>query len=248
VEYDRTMHPESDGQRSAREYDAIAEPYSAHNAQSPFNAYYERPTMINLLGDVEGQRVLDVGCGSGQLTEWLVGHGATVTGIDVSPRMLELARQRVGSRARLMVADAAAPLSFADDASFDVIVASLVLHYVRDWDRVFREFRRLLTPVGRVLFSTHHPTMDARLYSPEDYFATTQVTDFWEDAGHRYDVTFWRRPLTAMTHAIAAAGFVVVDLVEPPPAPELVARDANAFARLRTQPAFLFFHLRRDTL
>ncbi len=228
-----------------RQYDAFATEYAAKNEAGPFNAYYERPATIALLGDVAGLRVLEPGCGAGPLTLWLVDHGATVTAFDVSPAMVELARSCVGNRAHVFVADVAAPMSFARDRSFDLIVASLVLHYVEDWVPVLSEFHRVLAPAGTVVFSTHHPTSDARVFSPDDYFATKLVTERW-GYGSGVDVTFWRRPLTAMTQAIADAGFVVTNLVEPAPLPELEHIDPELFHRFKTQPQFLFFCLRAD--
>lgn len=65
--------------------------YSADNAESATNACYERPGTIDLLPDVNGLRVLDAGCGSGVLTEWLLDHGADVTSIDLSPVMADIA-------------------------------------------------------------------------------------------------------------------------------------------------------------
>lgn len=147
-----------DGRRSADQYNRMAADYAADNAESPYNAYYERPAMISLLDEVTGQRVLEVGCGAGILTTWLVEHGATVTAFDVSDEMVALARRTVGGRADILVADLAKPLSFAADHSFDLVVASLVLHYVEDWQHVFTEIRRVLAPGGVVVFSTHHPT------------------------------------------------------------------------------------------
>ncbi|MGH2366245.1 MAG: class I SAM-dependent methyltransferase [Chloroflexota bacterium] len=84
-------------------------------------------------------------------------------------------------------------------------MASLVLHYVRDWEPILAEFRRVLKPTGRVVFSTHHPKMDARVHSPRGYFAIKQVTERWQRGGEDFEVTFWRRPLTAMAEAITAA-------------------------------------------
>jgi SAM-dependent methyltransferase len=238
---------ESDGLRSAREYDALAASYAVHNRDSPYNAYYERPAMMALLGDVGGQRVLEVGCGSGPLTAWLVDQGAEVTAMDVSPQMVAQAGQLVGDRARLVVADVAEPLTFAEDASFDLVVASLVLHYLRDWEPVLTEFRRVLRRGGSVVFSTHHPTMDWKIHSPDDYFAFRQMTEAWAIGSRSFEVTFWRRPLTMMVEAIAAAGLVIHQLVEPAPLPELEQRDAAAYRSLCTKPQFLFFRLgRRD--
>lgn len=234
----------ADAETAGRQYDAMAVAYALNNAESAFNAYYERPATISLLGDVAGRRVLDVGCGAGPLTAWMAERGAEVTGIDVSPAMLQLARDRVGDGATFLVADVSEPLTFAGDATFDLVVASLVLHYLADWETPLREFRRLLRPDGAVVLSTHHPTMDAELHSPDDYFAVKQVTEIWSKGSGDFPVTFWRRPLTAMADAIAAAGFVIERLLEPVPVAALRQRDAEAFDLLSTKPRFLFFRLR----
>jgi ubiquinone/menaquinone biosynthesis C-methylase UbiE len=232
-----------DDERAAAEYDASASAYAAHNLNSVDNAMFERPATIDLLGAVAGKRVLEIGCGAGPLTAWLIDQGAQVTGIDVSPGMLALARERVGTRAQLLLKSVEEPLDFAQDGSIDVVVASLVLHYVRDWLPPLREFRRVLAPGGVVVFSTHHPAMDWQVYSPDDYFAVKQVTETWTVGGGPFEVTFWRRPLTSMTEAIATAGFVIDRLVEPSPSPQIAARDPQAAHELATSPSFLFFRL-----
>ena len=232
----------NDGTRSAAEYDAMASRYVPKNEDGAFNALYERPATFALAGDVQGLRVLEVGCGAGPLTELLVDAGAEVTAVDVSSKMLELAHARLKHNATLLMADISKPLEFAEDRSFDLVVGSLVLHYVERWEPVLLEFRRLLRPGGAVVFSTHHPTMDWEL-APDDYFATCQVTDRWTMGDRTFDVTFWRRPLTAMTAAIAAAGFLIEQLVEPQPSPELADRDAETYRALATSPRFLFFRL-----
>ncbi len=221
----------------------MAAEYAADNAASPYNAFYERPATIALVGDVAGLRALEVGCGPGVLTSWLVDQGARVTAMDVSPAMLDLTRKSVGDKADLVLADLGAPLPF-ETAGFDIVVASLVLHYVRDWTAALRELRRVLSPLGAVVFSTHHPTMDWMLSSPDDYFAVKQVTETWTKGGRDFEVSFWRRPLTVMCEAIAEAGFVIERLAEPLPLPELAERDARANEDIRTSPRFLFFRLR----
>src|ERR1700759_2998448 len=87
------------------DYDALAEGYTASNETSLFNAYYERPAMLALAGDVAGRRILDAGCGSGPLLATLRERGAAVVGIDKSLGMLELARRRLGDNADLRVAE-----------------------------------------------------------------------------------------------------------------------------------------------
>jgi len=117
---------------AAAVYDAMADAYAGEAEANAYNDLYERPATIALLPPVRGRDVLDAGCGSGPLSAWLAGAGARVTGFDASERMVALAQARRLPRAAFLVADLAAPLPFADDA-FDVAVASLVLHYLRDW-------------------------------------------------------------------------------------------------------------------
>jgi predicted TPR repeat methyltransferase len=102
------------------DYDSFAEAYAAANENNLVNAYYERPAMLELAGDVAGRRILDAGCGSGPLFAALRDRGAIVTGIDKSAGMLELARRRLGYDADLQVAELGSPLPFPAGTFEDV--------------------------------------------------------------------------------------------------------------------------------
>ena len=156
---------DADGELTARQYDTMAAAYRTANDARGVTACYERPATIGLLGDVRGRRVLDAGCGPGTLSRWLAGQGAIVTAIDVSPEMVRIARDRLGDSARVIRADLARPLDFAASASTDLIVSSLALHYLENWDAPLAEFHRILTPGGAVVFSTHHPAADWQMHS-----------------------------------------------------------------------------------
>jgi SAM-dependent methyltransferase len=222
------------------DYDRFALAYAQANDSSPWNAYYERPASLALVGAVAGLRVLDAGCGAGAHSAALLERGAIVTGLDKSAGLLAIARERLGAGVPLHQADLAEPLPFADGA-FDVILASLVLHYLRDWTPTLREFRRVLVPNGRLVISTHHPFMDHALAGGDDYFATYAFTEDWTRGDTTVTMRFWHRPLHAMTDALAAAGFRIDVISEPQPSP--AARDLfpDAFASLSTKPRFLFF-------
>lgn len=211
---------ESEHLMKADHYDSFAESYSTDNEFSLLNAYYERPAMIDLAGDVNGHPVLDAGCGSGPLSAALLAKGAIVTGFDSSPAMIKLARQRLGENAALHIADLSQPLPFTDGA-FDDVVVSLVLHYLRDWTVTLAELRRVLKPGGRLILSVNHPTIYKLTYPSADYFAITEYSEEYTfKAGQNMELTYWHRPLHAMTDAFTKAGFRLSIISEPPASPD----------------------------
>ena len=225
------------GRAVANDYDSFAEAYSAGTEASLINGYYARPAILDLAGDVAGRRILDAGCGSGPLFAALRDRGAIVTGIDSSTKMLELARKRLGAGADLYLADLGSPLLFPDGA-FDDVIASLVLHYLEDWTAPLAELRRVLTPGGRLIVSVDHPIVFKLVNPGADYFATRKWSFEWTLGGHTALMTFWHRPLHAMTDAFTKAGFRISVISEPPPAPG--ARELFP-AELEAKPRFLCF-------
>lgn len=231
------------GPAQVNDYDSFAEAYAADNENNLQNAYYERPAMVALAGDVSGRRILDAGCGAGPLSAALRERGADVTGIDASAGMLALARRRLGNDADLHVVDLSDPLPFADGV-FDDVVASLVLHYLQDWGPTLAEMRRVLRPGGRLIASVQHPFVDYVIQDPRpDYFATTSYGDEFTFSGRSVAMRFWRRPLHAMTDAFTAAGFRLCVISEPQPDPAARELFPDDFHALSTQLGFLFFVL-----
>lgn len=224
-------------------YAEIAGSYARRVDASPMNIFYERPATRSLLPPLAGLRVLDVGCGSGWYAEYLLGAGARVTSFDLNEEFVALTRARVGGRATVLRANLAEPLSFAGDGAFDLAVAPLVLHYLRDWAPALRELRRVLRPAGLLVFSTHHPFMDWQEFQRDDYFAVERLDDYWQGVGA---VQFYRRPLTAISRDLAEAGFVIERLLEPQPGEEYRAARPEWFERLSKNPWFLFVRARSE--
>jgi malonyl-CoA O-methyltransferase len=110
----------------------------------------EQPVMAELLGDLSGAVVLDVGCGTGRLMRLAAQQGARwVVGLD---RCEEMLRRASGVRVR---ADMSC-LPFADE-SFDCVIAGLAIGYVASLDDFVREAARVLRPAGRLICSDLHP-------------------------------------------------------------------------------------------
>lgn len=226
------------------DYEAFAEAYVTTTNSNAYNAYYERPAMFSLLPNVEYKRVLDAGCAGGAYAEWLVNHNASVVAIDVSPKMVQLTQQRLGNRVQVYQADLSQPLTFLPDNSFDIVVSSLTLHYIKDWDSVFKEFHRLLFPSGLLFFSTQHPLTGFQA-GKDDYFATELIEEEWTGFGNSpVRVRFYRRPLSAITSSLANTGFIIEQIIEPRPVEECKRLNPKSYQKLSTTPWFLIIQAR----
>lgn len=243
------MEPCADRAGAARislvktDYDKLASVYDVHARDSAYNAHYDRPAVLELVGEIAGRRVLDAGCGPGLYAEELAARGADVVAMDGSAAMVELARKRLGVQAEVIRADLGDPLPFAT-SEFDLIVCALVISHLDDREACLREFFRVLRAGGHVVLSTQHPTTDW-LRKGGSYFDVREEEDIWsmsrEDGA--YPVRFWREPLTSLCAAIANAGFLIERLVEPLPAPSMRERWPETWQKLQGEPGFLVLRL-----
>jgi ubiquinone/menaquinone biosynthesis C-methylase UbiE len=125
-----------------------------------------------------GDEVLDMGCGTGRFTVPMAERAKSVSGLDLSPMMLETARKKLADRgltADLREGDMAA-LPFADE-SFDIVVSMLALMHIPRADRqqVFHEVARVLRPGGRLVIGVKN-TVFERMFRG-DRFAAIDITD-----------------------------------------------------------------------
>jgi SAM-dependent methyltransferase len=221
-------------------YNDLAESYAALVDTKPHNAYYERPATLSLLPDVNGKHVLDAGCGPGAYSEWLVAHGATVVAFDANKKMVRLARRRLGDKAQVLLADLEAPLDFLSDASFDVIVAPLVMDYVKDWEPAFQEFHRVLKAGGCLVFSMEHPYGKFYIHREAgNYFNVELVEYTWRDFGKPVIVPSYRRPLSGVINPLLKAGFTLDQILEPLPTEEFSLVDPEEYEELIRSPGFM---------
>jgi SAM-dependent methyltransferase len=182
-----------------------------------------READAHLLGAVAGRRILEVGCGAAMCSRWLVGAGARPVAFDLSAGMLRHARagaDRTGIDVPLVQADAQY-LPFRDGAFDLAFTAFGAVAFVADSARLMREVARVLRPGGRWVFATTHPT---RWSFPDDpgpeglratmpYWDATPYVEY--DASGTATYVEHHRTLGGRVRELAAAGFRLVDVVEP---------------------------------
>jgi SAM-dependent methyltransferase len=198
------------------------------------------PAFLDLLPN-PGRLTVDIGCGEGRVARELIRRGHTVTAIDASPTLVEAAR-RGDPPVEATVADAAAlPL---EDGAADLAVAFMSLQSIDNLERAIAEAARVLEQHGVLCAAIVHP-----MNSVEDapsYFSEHAYSDTLElDGGVSFTFHDIHRPLEQYAAALTNAGFVIEELREPAPGPELLDIRPGAERWTRT-PCFLHLTARKS--
>lgn len=222
----------------------FAQSYSNKIEYNSHNALYERPATLSLLPDVTGKKVLDAGCGPGKYSEWLVNKGAIVTAIDYSDEMIKLAKEKIGNSATAIKANLNQPLDFLKDEEFDIVVSSMVIHYIKDWQMLFSEFNRVLRKDGVLVFSTDHPVAICSLFPNSNYFETELISEEWTSYG--IEMSSYKRPLSEIFKTLKECDFRIDEVLEPLPVKECKAKFPDAYEKLSRQPWFICFRVIKE--
>jgi len=227
-------------------YESFAEEYLSKVDEKPYNIYYERPAMISELGDVAKKNALDIGCGSGYYSEWLSKNGASVTAVDLSPKMVSYTQSRCGSKVNSLICDVSKPMPQFSEKTFDILLASLVMHYIKDWKAALGEFKRILKPSGSFIFSVHHPIQDYVYFSRSNYYQIELIEDEWKGFSKPFKVKYYVRPLNEIMKPLIENGFKIQSFSEPKPVMQCREKFPKLYEKLSSEPAFLIIKASRE--
>jgi SAM-dependent methyltransferase len=230
---------------SIESYDKMAKYYADFVDTKPWNAYYERPATLSLLPEITNKKILDAGCAGGWYTKYLLDNGADVTAIDVNKNMVEITKKRTQNKCKVLQADLNNKLDFIEANSVDIILASLVLHYIKNISNIFSEFNRLLKINGELIFSIHHPLMEVMYFKTENYMEMELLEDEWTMGEEKIKVPFYRRPLNKILQPLIDSGFHIENVLEPKPTKEFKEKLPEAYEKLLKRPNFLFIKARK---
>jgi SAM-dependent methyltransferase len=192
--------------------------------------------LLQLLGDVTGQRALDAACGDGYLARVLAARGAFVTGVDVGPRLIEIARHR-DPRGEIdyRVADLSEPLP-GESGSFDAVVSHLALNDVLDYRGFIATLGDVLKPGGRLVVAFNSPYGAVIRWNVADYFdsgATAPYVGLWAMGIKTY---LRHRTMEEYLDAFFRAGLRLTKLADSVancfrPGPDSILPDGGRFPR-----------------
>ena len=238
-------HSDISEREVARYWDRNAPVWADHvrKGWDVYREHFNNPVMLEFIGDLAGKVVLDAGCGEGHNTRLLAKRGARVVGVDISAKMIELARQEEERRPLGIRYELASysDLGVFDDASFDRVVSFMALMDGPDFKGAAGEIFRVLRPGGELAFNITHPCFATRGFgwikdeegnpiklTVADYFDARSWVEHWKfsQAPSPEDVMLFAVPrfprtLSQYLNALVGAGFVLRKIEEPRPSEEL---------------------------
>lgn len=191
---------------------------------------YERQIMPLVGEQLEGaERILDIGCGEGQVARYLGSGDRAVVGLDASPAQLDLATSRAGGVRYVLGLGEGLPFR---DRSFDAAVCCLVIEHVADMDAAFGEVARVLADGGRFVLLVNHPLyqgsgsglvddhiLGERYWRVGPYLQEDVAVEEVDPGVH---IPFAHRPLSGYLNPLAEAGLLLTRVEEPAPLQEFL--------------------------
>ena len=190
------------------------------------NDLIEIPQFFDLIGDVKDKTILDIGCGAGGHDRKLIELGAkSVLGIDISTKMLEEAKKNKNSdkiEYQLLSMNDLEKL----DRKFDLVVSSLAIHYIEDYDGLCKKVYNLLNDGGYFVFSHGHPMDSAIILNnlehryvildDKKYFLISDYNNEGKRVNHWFidGVETYHRNMSHLVNGLIDAGFTIKRLNE----------------------------------
>lgn len=193
-------------------------------------------TIFRLIGDLQGKRVLDAGCGNGYLSRLMAQRGAHVAGIESADGPIAYA-QRLEERQLLGIDYYREDLSRFGGVGepFDAVVANMVFLDIPDWRSALANCVHVLKPGGRLVYSLTHP-----VWGTPGHFAEwvekghVEVSEYLNEYESELAVGInFHRPLSAYVNETIRLGCNIAELVEPRLLPEQIeSPDQAIFTRI----------------
>lgn len=215
--------------------------------ESGLNAALEEPARYALLPALSGLDILDLGCGTGKFCRLAAATAATVTGADISQKMLQEAIRQTKAANVTYICAPAEELTFAQQR-FNLVVSSLALHYIANYQQVVTNVFQWLQPGGQFIFSVEHPMCTAMHHAQWQTDEAGNIlhwpVDNYQEETIRHTTWFvenvikYHRTTATYVNTLIQAGFRITGLHEPLPVKEYLEQRPS-LARECRRPPFL---------
>jgi len=244
------------GKQNIYDNDAFFDAYLAlRDNPTSANEIEEKPAFFSMLPDLQGKRMLDLGCGAGENCKEFIARGATaVFGIDISKKMIKQAEAQAIHPNILFRVGAMEDIAQIE-GKFHVVVSSMAIHYVEDFPKLLMDVYNLLESGGIFLFSQEHPFTTAPIdgskwirdaeeridhYRLRDYMLGGFRSVQWLD----HKVEKYHRTFSEIINALVSAGFIIEEIMEPM-ASEATRERLPSYQKTIHKPNFLLVRARR---
>ena len=211
-----------------------------------------KPIIIDLVDNLNGKKILDVGCGAGDLAYYFSENGAkSVLGIDISERAITYANhfnKKDNIEYKVM--------NICDldklNSKFDIVISDMVFNYICDFKSVMKNIYNLLEDKGIVVFSQIHPfstaPINGRVWSKDkegnDFY---HLTDYGKNGmretsyfGGKLEI--FHRTFANLINSIIETNFEIVEFIEPSPSKEIIKKLPDRIKEIH-KPSFLIVKL-----
>lgn len=208
----------------------------------------------NMLPDFKDKRVLDLGCGFGWHCRYAVENGArSVIGIDISQKMLSEAKSKTKCGNIEYICMPIEDIDFPEE-SFEVVISSLALHYIKSFEDVLDRVYKCLSRGGDFIFSVEHPIFTAQ--GPQDWYYDDKGNILHWPVDHYFtegirnakflgeEVIKYHRTLTTYLNSLIKIGFEITGVVEPEPEENMLNTVPGMLDELR-RPMMLLVSARK---
>ncbi|HEY9481139.1 MAG TPA: class I SAM-dependent methyltransferase [Candidatus Paceibacterota bacterium] len=214
-------------------YDKVVNDYDSYQARVLL------PNILRIVAPKHGEKILDLACGQGYFSHALAAEGAQVTGVDIAPELIDIAKKHADHNEEFLVSSADNLSAFAD-MSFDVVVCVLAIQNIERMAEAFRQVSRVVRAGGRFVLVLNHPSFripgksswgfdekaDTQYRRVDVYMSESRVEIDMEPGrvvsesaaacgrGAKEVTYSFHRPLQAYFKSLANAGFAVLRLEE----------------------------------
>jgi ubiquinone/menaquinone biosynthesis C-methylase UbiE len=239
-------------------YDTLGKAYyEARKYKSDSSYFYnellEMPVTLKLLGNVKGKNILDAGAGPGLYARLLTDKGAKVKGIDISPKLLEIARKEAPEVR--FTQNSVEKLPFKDK-EFDIVLCTLVLGHLDNWNKAFKEIFRVLKSGGLFIFSVYNPIGELakskkwffkRIVKIKDYFIERKRAGTWKSEGKKVMIVHYHKTYGTIVKYIINNGFEILDYEDCKPPKNSKKMFPKDYERTIHIPLFCVWKVRKKT-